>query len=191
MPCRRSCAESILVAKRSIEPLLNGRIRLRLLEEADLPLTLVWRNRDENRRWFFSSDVILPDQHRRWFEQYRERDDDFVFVIEETATLDRPVGQVSLYHIDWTNGRAEFGRLMIGDREARGLGLARLATSRLVDEALTRWGLHEIGLECIATNARALALYEACGFQILGSDGLVTAMIRRQPINRDDPGDRR
>ena len=132
------------MAKRPIEPLVNGRVRLRLLEEADLPLTLGWRNRDENRRWFFSTAEISPDQHRGWFEKYRERDDDFVFVIEEIDVFKRPVGQLSLYDIDWTTGRAEFGRLLMGDPEARGLGLAQLATALLVDEALERWGLREI-----------------------------------------------
>lgn len=157
------------MAKRSIGPLVNGRVRLRLLEEADLPATLAWRNQDDVRHWFFSSDIITPAQHRAWFEQYRDRDDDFVFVIEETQTLNRAVGQVSLYHIDRAAGRAEFGRLMIGDEGARGLGLATLATARLVDEALTVWGLREVYLECVRDNMRAIGLYTRCGFETVGA----------------------
>jgi RimJ/RimL family protein N-acetyltransferase len=142
-------------------------------------MTLAWRNQDHIRSWFFSSDVIAPAQHRAWFEQYTARDDDFVFVIEETETLNRPVGQVSLYHIDWAVGRAEFGRLMIGDEAATGLGLARLATARLVEEALTVWGLREVYLECVSTNTRALAIYAACGFRPEPGTGDVTRMSRR------------
>src|SRR5262249_62334012 len=100
--------------KRSVAPLVSGRVRLRLLEEADLPMTLAWRNRDENRRWFFSSDPIPPDRHRHWFEDYRDRDDDFVFIIEETESLRRPVGQVALYDIDWQAGRPRGGRPAAG-----------------------------------------------------------------------------
>ena len=166
--------------KRIIDPLVNGRVRLRLLEETDLPITLDWRNRDDNRRWFFWTDVIAPEQHRRWFEQYRERDDDFVFVIEETEVLKRPVGQVSLYHIEWTTGRAEFGRLLMGDPEAKGLGLAKLATSRLVDEALERWGLRDIRVECRTANTRAIAVCAGCGFQAQEPVGDVTPMVRRR-----------
>jgi RimJ/RimL family protein N-acetyltransferase len=154
------------MSKRPIAPLVNGRVRLRLLEEADLPMTLAWRNQDHIRTWFFSSDLISPEQHRAWFQQYKDRDDDFVFVIEETETLKRPVGQSSLYHIDWAADHAEFGRLMIGDGEARGLGLARLATERLVDEA-QRWGLRELTLEVLESNQRAVAVYVACGFGIV------------------------
>lgn len=149
--------------------MVNGRVRLRLLAEADLPLTLAWRNQDHIRKWFFHSDVITPEQHRAWWERYRDRDDDFVFVIEETAALRRAVGQVSLYDIDWAAGRAEFGRLMIGDREAGGLGLAKLATGRLVAQALEAWGLAEVHLECAADNDAAVAVYRACGFRVSGA----------------------
>jgi len=99
-----------------------------------------------------------------------------VFVIEETDTLKRPVGQVSLYNIDWAAGRAEFGRLTIGDAEANGQGLARLATSRLVDEGLTTWGLNRIHLEVLPTNLPALAVYEACGFRESERDAGVVRM---------------
>jgi RimJ/RimL family protein N-acetyltransferase len=162
--------------KRSIPPLVGGRVRLRLLEETDLPMTLAWRNHNDVRKWFFSSDIISPDHHRAWYEQYKDRDDDFVFVIEETETLKRPVGQVSAYGIEWTAARAKFGRLMIGDDDARGMGLARLATARLVEEALTRWGLRELNLECFETNRAALRIYEACGFQRVHSGAGVVLM---------------
>lgn len=150
--------------KRHIAPLVHGRVRLRLLEEADLPMTLAWRNQDHIRRWFFYSDVITPDQHRRWYERYRDRDDDFVFVIEETEALKRPVGQAALYNIDWAGKRAEFGRLLIGDAAARGMGLAATATRLLVDEAMAAWGLAEVCLEVLQTNTPALAIYRGCGF---------------------------
>ena len=41
-------------------------------------------------------------------------------------------------------GRAEFGRLMIGNGDAQGQRLAALATARLSDEALTTWGLRDV-----------------------------------------------
>src|SRR5208282_4845185 len=100
--------------KRQLAPLQAGRIRLRLLEEQDLPRTLAWRNQDHIRRWFFFSERLTPEQHAAWFVSYRQRDDDFVFIIEEAGD-GRPIGQVALYHVDWLAGTAEFGRLMIGE----------------------------------------------------------------------------
>ena len=66
------------IAARSPAP-----VGLRLLEERDLPRTLAWRNQDHIRRWFFSGERLTAEQHARWFARYRQRDDDFVFIIEE------------------------------------------------------------------------------------------------------------
>jgi diamine N-acetyltransferase len=162
--------------KRHIAPLATEGACLRLLEEGDLALTRVWRNQDHIRRWFLTSDPITPEQHQEWFLRYRDRDDDFVFVIEETEVLKRPVGQVSLYHVDWLRGRAEYGRLIIGEQKARGRGLARRVTTLLVDHAFGPLGLRELYLECLSENHRALAVYSDTGFKVVGQRGPLTLM---------------
>ena len=162
--------------KRHIAPLDTATARLRLLEERDLALTRAWRNQDHIRRWFLTSDPITAEQHQEWFRRYLDRDDDFVFLIEETEVLKCPVGQVSVYHVDWSKGSAEFGRLMLGEEEARGRGLARQVTRRLIDEAFGPWGLRELHLECLRENRRALAVYTACGFEAIGESGPSTLM---------------
>lgn len=166
------------MGKRLIPPLRGERVSLRLLEEADLPRTLAWRNQDHIRRWFVHSDVITAEDHRRWFAGYRERDDDFVFVIEETLDLRRPVGQVSLYRIDWSRHRAEYGRLMIGAPEAARRGLGRDATDVLIRYATTALGMREIVLDVFADNAPALAIYAACGFRVQERCGDLLHMVR-------------
>ncbi len=171
------------MAKRHVAPLDGGRVRLRLLEEADLPMTLAWRNQAHIRKWFLHSEVITPEQHHRWYEQYWDRDDDFVFVIEETETLGRPIGQAALYHADWAHGRVEFGRLMIGDAEAIGLGLATLSTTRLLSLAFIEWGLREVRLEVLSGNVAARAVYGRCGFEMTAEhDGVIDMVRRRDPV---------
>jgi RimJ/RimL family protein N-acetyltransferase len=189
------------MGKRHLAPLQAGRVRLRLLEEHDLPRTLAWRNQDRVRCWFFSSERLTPEQHSDWFARYRQRDDDFVFIIEEQSSrqtpsavrpLDtiaelipnpdvsggrhaeracyswRPIGQVAIYHVDWASGTAEFGRLMIGEPDATGRGLAREATAAATALALGQLGLQEIYLEVVPSNVRAIKVYEACGFEFTG-----------------------
>ena len=159
--------------------MVSGRVRLRLLEEADLPMTLAWRNQDHIRRWFFTSHLITPDEHRAWYDNYRDRDDDYVFMIEETQTLKRPVGQLALSKIDWAAARAEFGRLMVGDSAAQGLGIGTAATRLLVNEALTAWRLQEVYLEVLQENIPALGIYRACGFHETARHGGVVAMSKK------------
>ena len=166
------------MAKPPVPFLAGDRVRLRLLEEADLPRTLAWRNQPHIRRWFVRGAVITSEEHRRWFEGYRERDDDFVFVIEEAGPPSRPVGQVSLYRIDWSRRRAEFGRLMIGEADATRRGLAGEATALLIDHATTTWGIRDIELEVFADNAAAIALYTAQGFRVAEHRSPMLRMVR-------------
>lgn len=159
------------MTKRYIQPILSDSIRLRLLDEVDLPVTLAWRNRDDIRIWFFTSDKITLERHIEWFRRYLDLDNDFIFIIEDVKSGYKPVGQVSLYNIDWDAKRAEYGRLMIGDQDSTGRGFARLATEVLLDLAFKKLGLEEVYLEVFANNDRAIRIYEAAGFSIMEGNG--------------------
>jgi RimJ/RimL family protein N-acetyltransferase len=98
-------------------------------------------------------------------------DNDFIFIIEDVKSGYKPVGQVSLYNIDWDAKRAEYGRLMIGDQDSTGRGFARLATEVLLDLAFKKLGLEEVYLEVFANNDRAIRIYEAAGFSIMEGNG--------------------
>jgi len=169
------------MSKRIIPPIEHTSVRLRLLEEADLPLTLRWRNQDHIRRWFFFSDVISPEQHAAWFAKYAGRDDDYVFVIEEIAAQYRPVGQVSIYHIDWAAGAAEFGRLMIGEAAAAGKGLARAATEAALLVAFDVLELQSVYLEVVPDNHRAISIYQTAGFVTVEQNAQAVKMVIQRP----------
>jgi RimJ/RimL family protein N-acetyltransferase len=174
---------STVPVKRAVAPLVGERVRLRLLDEPDLPLTLAWRNQDRVRHRFFHSQVLTPEQHCDWYARYCQRADDYVFVIEETQSLRAPIGQAALYRVDWEQGRAEFGRLMIGEPAALGQGFARAATALLVEHALTAWRLRAVYLEVYADNFAARAVYAACGFRVTGQSGAVVTMLREAPVH--------
>lgn len=166
------------MAKRQLDPLVGQRVRLRLLEEADLPMTLAWRNQEHIRVWFVHADPLTWEQHKNWCTQYFQRDNDFIFIIEETRDLHKPVGQISLYNIEWDQGRAEYGRLLIGEPEAAGKGVAKEATHVLLDYAFGPLGLAEITLEVFSTNLPAMAIYRACGFLEVGESGGLKKMVK-------------
>jgi RimJ/RimL family protein N-acetyltransferase len=154
------------VTKYIVQPIDNGRVRLRLLEESDLPMTLTWRNQDHIRERFIHSNIVSSEQHQEWFKGYLQRDNDYLFIIEEMKDLQKPVGQISLYNISWSEGSAELGRLMIGDAEARGKGLATVAARLLVGVAFNQFRLKELYLEVFRHNSAAIAIYQQCGFQL-------------------------
>ncbi len=150
--------------KSSLTPLAGVGFNLRLLGAEDLATTLAWRNREDIRRHFIKSEIISLQQHLSWWEEYCTRDNDFVFVIEETEKLNRPVGQVSLYNIDLKKGEAEYGRLMIGDSKARGRGLARRATEFLLTWAFNSLEIKRIYLRVLKDNTIAINRYRRFGF---------------------------
>ena len=167
------------MAKRYISPLVSNRVRLRLLEEADLPMTLTWRNQDHIRQWFVHSAVLTWEQHHTWCQQYFQHDNDFIFIIEDHQEPHRPVGQISLYNIAWGRQRAEYGRLMIGEASAAGKGFAKEATRLLLDHAFGPFGLAEVYLEVFAQNAPAIAIYRGCGFREVAEQNGLKQMIMR------------
>lgn len=152
------------ILKRTVYPIEDERVILRLLEKNDLPLTLSWRNQDHIRKWFLNSDVISQQTHNAWFERYAALDNDFVFIILAKDLNNVSVGQISLYDIDWNVGGAEYGRLMIGHPEARGKGCARHATNLVLRIGFEQLGLQEIHLEVKEENFLAQRIYLDCGF---------------------------
>ncbi len=174
------------MAKRSILPMKADPIRLRLLKRADLPMTLRWRNQDRIRKWFIHSTILTQEQHAAWFNRYLRRDDDFVFIIEETRLLKKPIGQISLYQIDWSRKRSELGRFMIGEEDARGKGFANRAVELLIGFAFRQWKLVEIHIDVFRENVAALALYQKCGFEFEAERDLLWSMKLRNPNFRKE-----
>jgi len=150
--------------KRDLAVFENERVVLRLLEEQDLPLTLSWRNQDHIRQWFLRTEVILEKDHYAWFERYRELDHDFIFLILAKDLNRLPVGQISLYDINWDTASAEFGRLMIGHLPASGKGYAKQAVNLVLMIGFEVLGLKEIHLEVKEDNLPAQKIYLDCGF---------------------------
>ncbi|MFX1762841.1 GNAT family N-acetyltransferase [Paraburkholderia sp. A1RI-2L] len=158
--------------KYAYEPYTHGRIRLRLLTEADLPATLEWRNRDGAREQFKNSDLLAYEQHHGWFVRYSEKSDDLVFIAELAATGER-VGQVAIYAIDRGARTAEIGRF-VASPEFLGQGVMKEAISVLMRFAASELSLAAVYLDVLESNERACRLYEKLGFEERGrADGLI------------------
>jgi diamine N-acetyltransferase len=146
--------------KRTVKPFGNTVVQLRLIAEGDLDTTLGWRNRDDARIWFKNSQTITPDQHRAWFSQYTAWDDDFLFVIENEGV---PVGQASVYGIDWEGGVAEVGRFLVAP-EACGRGYIGIACGELLRFCADSLKLKSVFLQVKENNQRAIRIYARNGF---------------------------
>lgn len=90
--------------------------------------------------------------------------------------MDRPVGIVGLYAIQWICRRAEF-RILLGDDVARGRGYGTAAAKAIVDYGFDLLNLETIYLGVNTENTGAIRSYEKAGFRREG--------IRRKLIYRN------
>lgn len=164
--------------KKAVAPIPTREGCIRLLHERDLDATRAWRNQDHIRKWFRSTQRIEAEQHRAWFASYLLKENDYTFVIEYRGI---PVGQIALYNFDAENRSAEIGRIVIGNSEFAGRGLAREAVDALLHLGRNFFGLQTIHLEVRSDNDRAIALYNRCGFVVTHADPEFTQMAYQVP----------
>lgn len=96
------------------------------------------------------------------FEKHLEDQEQHQFIIEADGKV---IGSVGLHpHANRRAGSGELG-VSIHDPEYIGRGYGRDAIETFLDWAFRIMNFRRIKLETLATNARALRCYEACGFQ--------------------------
>ncbi|MCW5770624.1 MAG: GNAT family N-acetyltransferase [Rhodospirillaceae bacterium] len=154
------------MAKPEIPPALlrDEFVLLAPLRPDEIEMLRLWRNRDDVRLWFNDSSLVSAEQQAQWYIKYRKKPDDIVFVTRRATDL-APIGAVSLYRIDRSAGRAEFGRLMIGVPAARRGGYGFRSTVRLCAAAFASLELAEIVLEVKQENDGARRIYDRIGFR--------------------------
>jgi diamine N-acetyltransferase len=109
-------------------------------------------------------DPPTPEQHRRWFDAIRTRDDVEIYGIRLVED-DRLIGSCQLHSIDRELERAEL-QIRIGERDAWGRGYGTEAVRLLVRHAFADLGLRRVELHVFATNRRAIRAYEKAGFEV-------------------------
>ena len=150
------------------------------------------RWRTESFMSFFS--WVRPDARDMlmWLKAYDTRDDDVIFMVE--APPGRPVGQMSLYHVDPVSMEAEFGRVAKG--RTGPAGVMTRAAGVLIGWAFEELGLAKLRLDVFASNREAVALYGRLGFSVvdrhpyrpMDTDDRV---VRWVPVARFGPGEAR
>ena len=142
-------------------------IELRAFEETDIPRLLGW----------------VPDARflLQWAgPQYKFPLDSSQLLQTLTTTRgDRPscvmfkalrkvegdvVGHIELMKINYDEGTAQLGRVLIGSPQRRGHGLGRAMVESAVSYAFHRLGLNMVTLKVFDFNAQAIACYRRLGF---------------------------
>ncbi|MFM0012988.1 GNAT family protein [Paraburkholderia sediminicola] len=148
--------------------MINDTIFLREIERGDLPAINTWRA-DQALVGLLGGAFrhVGPEIDGKWFDSYlSSRANNVRLAVCSTSTREL-VGVTYLLGIDWVNRCAEFS-IQIGSESARGRGIGETATRLTLEHAFSDLNLHRVSLTVLASNARAIALYEKVGFRAEG-----------------------
>ncbi len=142
----------------------GNKIRLRAVEEADLPLLHVWANDEQLWSnlggWRFPSNF---ESIERWFAGLGTDPLNQRFVIE-TKDDARMIGTANLVGIDWKNRNATHG-MLLGPVEQRRRGYGVDTVMAVMRYAFDELGLERLDTDIIEYNEASLGLYIGrCGW---------------------------
>ena len=131
-----------------------------------IPLHQQWANDFAIARNLGPFGPVTVERETAFYERIATADTFISFVMYERATL-RPVGSTELMHVEYRNGRADFG-IFIGEKDARGKGYGTETTRLMLDYAFTALGLRNVALTVAAWNIAGQRAYAKAGFREYG-----------------------
>lgn len=145
--------------------LIGERIYLSPRSIEDAEKFTEWLNDFETTDYIGRSGIITSlEGEKKYLEENCNKDASFAIV---TTQEDKFIGTVSLENIDNINCTATLG-IFIGDKEYRNQGYGTEAIKLILDFGFNYMNLHNIKLDLMEFNERALKCYQKCGFKEYG-----------------------
>jgi RimJ/RimL family protein N-acetyltransferase len=144
------------------ESILQGeKVRLRPMEEHDLPKFVEWLADPEVTQWL--AQLATPpslEEEYDWYDRRRSDPESLMWAIETPDG--RLVGSTEL-RLEPARRKAEFG-IVIGDKDQWSSGLGTDAVRLITGYAFGELDLNRVELTTAEENARAIRCYEKVGF---------------------------
>lgn len=141
-------------------------VRIRPLEERDIEKIRIWRNDSDNTDFLRDIGEITPEMQLNWYKKDIEDDTSCTFAIEEISELNRIVGSVAIYEIH--GNRAEIGKILIGDKDAKGKKIGFIALILAMHVAFEKMGIENLYGDVHENNMSAKTNDLRAGFIITG-----------------------
>lgn len=140
-------------------------IRLRAIEQSDLPRFVEWLNDPEVRAGLMLYLPLSNVEEQEWFDNMLKRPAvEHPVVIEIQQDNDWVmIGNCGMIDVDWRCRSAGVG-IFIGDKRYWNKGFGTDAMRLLVDHGFTTLNLNRIALDVYANNPGAIRSYEKVGF---------------------------
>ncbi|MBT2692073.1 GNAT family protein [Bacillus sp. ISL-55] len=146
-------------------------IELKYFTEEDIPQLITWIDSPEFLLQWSGTGFTYPLTHQQLIKYLGEANKEgseiqaFKVVHVESSKV---IGHISLGSINLHNRNARMCRVLIGDKEMKGKGLAPYMVNKLLNIAFLKFGLHKVSLAVYDFNSPALKLYQKIGFRTEG-----------------------
>jgi len=144
--------------------MLEGKlVRLRAMEEKDLPFFHKWMNDPEITQYLLKYLPFSLKDEQEWFDKARNDPSRVHFAIEDRKS-GKTIGHCALVHIHPANRNAEFA-ISIGEKTRWNKGAGTEAARLLFSYAFDTLNLHRINSGAADFNPRSIRMHEKLGFK--------------------------
>ncbi|NMB61183.1 MAG: GNAT family N-acetyltransferase [Chloroflexi bacterium] len=146
--------------------IIGDGVRLRGIDQGDLPLFVRWLNDPEVRQYLALYAPQSNAQEEKWFENLEK-----LSIAEQPLMMEvwhdqkwKAIGDISFVAVDQQARNAEVG-LFIGEKEFWGKGIGTQTLALMLDYGFFTLNFHRIYLRVYALNVRGIHCYEKVGFK--------------------------
>jgi RimJ/RimL family protein N-acetyltransferase len=143
----------------------SQRLRLRGIEQSDIPHFVEWMNDPEVIAGLLIYWPLSSADEQRWFEGLNNREP-----VEKPLAIDiktesgwQLIGSCGYHNLEWNNRSAEIG-ISIGNKTVWNQGYGTETVNLMLQHGFETLNLNRIFLQVHADNLRAIRSYEKCGF---------------------------
>lgn len=155
-------------------------IELKYFQRSDFKQLIDWSHSPAFLLQWSGSSFNYPldgQQLEKYIENANnENSEIFVYKVVDLE-LAETIGHISLGKIDRKNRSARIGRVLIGDKRARGKGIGQQMIKEILKLAFNDLHLHRVSLGVFDFNTSAIACYEKVGFT---KEGLLRDTIKNE-----------
>ena len=139
-------------------------LSFKALSQRESELMRCLRNREENRIYFFHSEIITQDMQHKWYAKYLEDNTQFMIAVYETENEDKLIGFAGIYDIIEGNS-AEIGRLLTDSKSCSVRGTGGLICNALSEVCFEQFGLRRLYAYIQKRNERSINSFLKAGYQ--------------------------
>lgn len=152
-----------------------GNIVLRQILKSDTEQLRLWRNDKKMTQFLTPIPFITVKIQMDWYDKYLKDTNIISFSINETESLKKLIGSVSIY--DFNGDYAEIGKIQIGEASAHGKGFGRLALLMVSKLGFNELNLKKISASVHSENIPSLRNFQKSGFYTVGQHNSVVGGI--------------